>query len=35
MPDGTERPVTFESRTLSKAEQNYAQIERGIGIQVW
>lgn len=28
MPNGEERPIAFASRTLSKAEQNYAQIER-------
>lgn len=28
MPDGTERPVGFASRTLNPAEKNYAQIER-------
>ena len=27
-PDGTERPIAFGSRTLSKSEKNYSQIER-------
>uniref|UniRef100_A0A8C7WYD7 Reverse transcriptase RNase H-like domain-containing protein n=1 Tax=Oryzias sinensis TaxID=183150 RepID=A0A8C7WYD7_9TELE len=28
MPSGEEKPIAFASRTLSKAEQNYAQLER-------
>ena len=28
LPDGREAPVAFYSRTLSKAEQNYAQIDK-------
>ena len=28
MPDGTDRPIAHASRTLSKSEQNYSQIEK-------
>ena len=28
MPDGTERPIGYASRSLSKAQRNYCQLER-------
>ncbi len=28
LSNGTERPIAFTSRTLSKTEQNYAQLEK-------
>ena len=32
-PDGKERPIAFGSKTLSRAERNYSQIEkRGLSI---
>lgn len=30
LPDGTEHPVAFASRTLKPSEQNYAQVEKEV-----
>ena len=32
LPDGSEEPIAFASKTLSKAERGYGQVEEGLSI---
>jgi hypothetical protein len=35
MPDDTERPISFESRSLSRSEKNYRQIDKEAAAIYW
>lgn len=35
LPDGTERPICFASRSLSHAERNYSQIDKEATAIYW
>lgn len=34
-PDGSERPIAFESRTLNRAEKSYSQIDKEAFALYW
>ena len=34
-PNGSERPISYASRSLSKAEKNYNQIEKRSCLCIW
>ena len=35
MPDGVERPIGYVSRSLTKAERNYSQLDKEGMLCVW